>query len=1077
MLRGIAALIISVLLVNPLASPAQMRSAPLLLRTPTLSRTQMVFSFAGDLWSVPRGGGDAARLTSGPGVKSTPMFSPDGTQIAFTGDYHGNQDVYVIPATGGTPRRLTFHPGPDHALGWTPDGRQVLFCSPRSAYANSFVPKFQRLYTVPVKGGPETELPLPMGYEASFSPDGARLAYVPLERKNFYFKRYRGGRTTPIWLARLSDSQIVAVPRHNSTDFNPMWIGRKIYFLSDRNGPVTLFAYDVATRRVEQVIANHGLDISSASAGPGAIVYEQFGALHLYDLASSRTQSVKVRVAADFPELHPHAVRAANALHNARLAPGGDRAAFDTWGEILIVDTLTGKSSNVTNSPGVRERDPAWSPDGKTLAYFSDASGEYALHLRSVDGSGTEETIDLGTPPSFYYSPRWSPDDKKIAYTDKRKNIWYVTRQTHTRVRVDTGVPVADFSPVWSPDSQWLAYARPLKNRFGAIFLYSLQTGEKTQITDGLHDAAHPTFDPEGKHLYFTAGTSATGPGTRHVYSIGLQKDAPEPASDAQRGKGSAPRNSAHQQVVPASGMVPMDLEGIGQRIRSLPVPAENYVGLLAAGENVLFLLTSKSASLFDPPDLTVSRLDASAGQSVPFLTGVSSWDFSPDGKRALYQQGNQWAVCSTAAPPKFGEGLLPTQYLEVRVDPRAAWRQMYHEVWRLLRDFFYDPGSHGLDLKATEARYAPYVEGLATRSDLNALFTEMLGEVTVSHIAIHGGDIPSMAAALPVGLLGADYAVQNGRYRFARIYTADPWDSAMKAPLAPPGARVKVGEYLLAVNGQELTSRDNVYRLFEGTVGKPTTLRVGPSPQGDRARHMVVTPIADELSLRQRAWVEGNRRRVTEATQGRAAYLFVPHTLDFKGVNFDLAAQKEKQAIVIDERFNLGGDLPGAFVEHLSHPPLLFSVAREGTDAAYPEGIYGPKVLLINEYAGSGGDALALFFRRLGIGPILGKRTWGGLTGSFDTPELMDGGTVEIPNVAFWGPGGVWEIENQGVAPDREVELDPEQVRKGRDPQLESAIATILRLLHERPVPGPKRPVYPNYHKISHSVGSGQKK
>jgi tricorn protease len=1064
-------LVIPCLLITRLPAIGQTDTVPLLLRTPTLSRTQIVFSFAGDLWSVPRGGGDATRLTSGPGVKTLPVFSPDGTQIAFTGDVNGNQDVYVLPAAGGAPRRLTFHPGPDQALGWTPDGRRILFRSPRSAYAN-IVPKFQQLFTVAREGGPETGLPLPMGNEACFSPDGSRLAYVPLERKNFYFKRYRGGRTTPIWVARLSDSHIVEIPRHNSTDFNPMWIGNKIYFLSDRAGPATLFAYDVTTQRVSQVLANHGQDIASASAGPGAIVCEQFGSLRLVDLASGKTTEVKVRMAADFPELRPHTVRVSGALRSARLSPAGDRAVFQARGEILTVEAPSGRARNVTDSPGVMERDPAWSPDGKTLAYFSDEAGEYALHLRSADGSGPVEKIGLGEPPSFYYSPRWSPDGAKIACIDKRQNIWVVERGAKTPVKADTEAfydyfrtfrPITDLAPVWSPDGRWLAYAKHLKNGFGAIFLYSLRTGRRTQVTDAMHDAAHPAFDPDGTRLYFAASTNAAKPGTRGVYAVSLRKDSPLPTPVVARDDRSPPPDDHPQQPSSDAGGVRIDLEGICQRIRALPVPARDYAGLQAAGGGILFLIESTSASPFDPPGLNVSRLDIRTGLSAPLLTGVSSVDISADGRKALFQQGERWAIGSTSAPPKPGEGLLPTETLEVRAEPRAAWRQMYREVWRLVRDFFYDPGLHGLDRKAAVARYAPYVEGLVSRADLNALFTEMLGDLTVSHVAIHGGDAPQVTPT-PVGLLGADYAIENGRYRFARIYAADPWRPEMKAPLAAPDAQGRVGDYLLAVNGEDLSARDNVYRLFAGTAGKPTTIRVGPNPDGSSARNITVTPIPDELSLRQWAWLEGNRRRVAEATRGRVAYIYVPHTLDFDSVNYDLAAQGDREALIIDERFNLGGGLPDEFVDHLRQPVLLIGTGREGPDGAHPPGIHGPKVLLINEYAGSGGDALALFFRRQSVGPIIGKRTWGGLTGAFGTPELMDGGTVEVPSAAFWGPGGVWEVENQGVAPDREVEFDPEQVRRGRDPQLEQAITTVLHLLRTRSSNMPKRPAYPDY-------------
>jgi len=1035
-----------------------------LLRHPTLSRTEIVFTYVGDLWSVPRTGGKAKRLTSGPGERTAPVFSPDGKWIAFTGDYAGNQDVYVIPSDGGTPKRLTYHPAPDQVLGWTPDGRRILFRSSRDTYANLVVPKFQRLFTVGLDGDPVAPLPLPMGTEAAFSPDGARMAYLPVERMNDRFRRYRGGRTTPVWIARLSDSHIEVVPHDNATDFNPMWVGQTVYFLSDRNGSATLFAYDVATKRVSQVVKNNGLDFTSASAGSDAIVYEQFGSLHLYYPASAKTEDVKVEIDGDFPELRSHFAPAADGLRGARLSPTGDRAAFEARGDILVVDTGTGKATNLTRSPGTRERDPAWSPDGKKVAYFSDESGEYALHARPTDGSGPTQKIDLGEPPSFYYSPRWSPDGNMIAYIDKRQNVWYLDVRDPKPIKVDAEVyfdyfrtfsPVNDLAPVWSPDSRWLAYSKHLRNGFGAIFLYSLDTGRTTRVTDVASDARRPAFDPDGKHLYFTA-TSSTTPWPSRVYFVLLPKQLPAPPAGGQKDSDQGKGSSAEQRIT-------VDLEDIGQRVLPLPVSSGNCAWLTVTAPGILFFGDAGSASPFDPPKQSVHRFDRQTGQTARYLADISAVSISADGRKMLYQQGGRWATCSTAAPPRPEEGLLPTKDLTVWVEPRVAWRQMYHESVRLTRDFFYDPGLHGMDLKAVSARYSPYVEGLATRDDLNKLILQMLGELSVSHVKARGGDLPERPQHSRGGLLGADYTIKDGRYRFARVYTGDRLDPVMKAPLAQRGALVNAGEYLLAVNGQSLVAAsDNVHRAFERTADKPTVIRVGPDPNGDAARDVTVTPIPNELSLRQWAWVEENRRRVSDATQGRVGYVYVPHTLSFESVQYDLSAQKDKEAVIFDERFNLGGDLPHVLMERLTFPLMALNSGREGPDLPTRHGAYGPKVLLINEYAGSGGDALAWYFKRLHLGPIVGKRTWGGLTGALGTPELMDGGEVEIPSVAIWGTNGEW-VENRGIAPDVEVEFDPEQVLRGRDPQLEEAIKLALKELQKNPAPPPRRPAYPN--------------
>jgi tricorn protease len=1035
-----------------------------LLRHPTLSRSDIVFTFAGDLWSIPRAGGKAKRLTNGPGNKTDAVFSPDGKWIAFTGDYDGNQDVYVIPCGGGTPKRLTYHPAPDQVLGWTPDGRRVLFRSSRETYAN-LVPKFQRLFTVGLDGDPVASLPLPMGTEAVFSPDGAQVAYVPLERKIDHFRRYRGGRTTPLWIARLSDSRIEVVPHENATDFNPIWIGEKVYFLSDRDGPATLFEYDIATKRVSQVFQNKGLDITSASAGPGAIVYEQFGALHLYHLDSGKTEKVKVEIEDDFPERRAHFAPVGDKLREARLSPDGDRAAFEAWGDILIVDVATSKASNLTRSPGVRERDPAWAPDGKRLAYFSDESGEYRLHIRSTDDSGSVQKIVLGDSPSFYYSPRWSPDGSKIAYIDKRQNIWYVDVGDPKPVKADaeayfdyfrTFRPVQELAPAWSPDSRWLVYAKHLRNGFGAIFLYSLETGRSTQVTDTASDARLPAFDPDGKYLYFTAATSTTKVGTSRVYSVLLPKQLPTPpAREKQEGSPGQRLQTNHR--------ITVDLEGIGQRVLPLPVSPGNYSWLTASAPGILFFGDASDASPFDPPKLSLHRFDRQSGQTTRYLADISDVNVSTDGRKMLYQQGERWATCATAALPRPEEGMLPTKDLTVWVEPCAAWQQMVAETFRLMRDFFYDPNLHGMDLKAVKAHYRPYVDGLVTRADLNALILQILSELSVSHVKVYGGDLPARHQRARGGLLGADYTIHDGRYRFARVYTGDRLDPGMQAPLAQLGNLVNAGEYLLAVNGQPLMAgSDNVHRALAGTAGKPTVIRVGPDPGGDAARDVTVTPIPNELNLRQWAWIDSNRHRVSDATQGRVGYVYVPHTLAFESIQYALSAQREKEAVIFDERFNLGGDLPDVLMERLTFPLMALGSGREGPDLPSRPGIYGPKVLLINEYAGSGGDALAWYFQRLRLGPLVGKRTWGGLTGAFGTPELMDGGVLEVPSAAIWGTNAE-SVENRGIAPDVEVEFDPEQVRGGRDPQLEQAIKLMLKDLGKSLALRPRRPAYPH--------------
>jgi len=1083
----------------------------LLLQKPALSRTQIVFSYAGDLWSVRREGGDATRLTTGPGVETDPVFSPDGTLIAFTGEYDGNVDVFVMPASGGIPKRLTHHPGEDIAVGWTPDGKRVVFASGRNTPNDG-----QRLFTMPIEGGFPDELPLPIAGGGSYSPDGSHVAYVPLFQWQAAWKRYRGGQTRKIWIADLGDSSIVPIPRKNSNDFNPMWVGDRVYFLSDRNGPVSLFCYDTRSKEVKQLIENHGLDFKSASAGPGAIVYEQFGSLSLYDLKSEKTKPVEVHLAGDITELRPHFVNVAKRLHDPHISPNGARAVFAARGDIITVPAEKGDPRNITNTVDVNERSPVWSPDGKTIAYFSDESGEYALHLRDENGLGEVRKFKLAEKPAFYKSPIWSPDSKKIAYLDNHVGVWYIDLDKKSPVLVDKDYYYADsdMSPAWSSDSKWLAYSKGLASHMRTIRLYSLSDARSTQVTDGMSEARSPIFDKDGKYLYFTASTdsgesmesdihSFSRPVTHSIYLLVLSKDLTSPlapesddekAADEKKKeeakKDEEKKDEKDKAKPPEKVDVKIDFDNIGQRILALPMPPRRYLGLQIGKTGVLYAIEAPPRGVRSEggPTFTVHRFDLSKRKSDVVVEGVRGFQISFSGEKMLYQQGDKWLITAPKPmadgkgppPPPAGgnEGALKTENIEVHVDPRAEWKEMYHEVWRIERDFFYDPGYHGLDLKTAERSYEPYLKNIASRRDLNYLFTEMLGEMTVGHMFIGGGDSPEVKR-VQTGLLGADYKIENGRYRFSRVYNGENWNPDLKAPLTQPGVNVVAGEYVLAVNGRELRPPDNIYSFFEATAGKSVVLKVSSDPSGAKAREVTVVPIPDESNLRHLAWIEDNRRSVDQMTNGRVAYVHMPDTGfgGYTAFNRYFFAQVGKEAAIIDERFNHGGALATDIIEYLKRPVMSLVTFRDGADLVQPQGaIFGPKVMIINEFAGSGGDAMPWYFHRFAVGKLVGKRTWGGLVGIFGFPELMDGGRVTAPNAAVWNPDGEFDVENRGIAPDIDVELDPKVVREGHDPQLEMAVQVVLEELKEKPVPQPKRPPYPNYHAKESSTKAGGK-
>jgi tricorn protease len=1071
---------------------AQAQPEPLLLQDPTLNKTQIAFAYAGEIWSVPRSGGAATRLTAGPGLKSNPKFSPDGKWIAFSSNADGNVNVYVIPADGGQQRQLTFSSGPDIVQGWTPDGKQVLFSSPRYAFAHQVV----QLFTVPLAGGFPERLPFPTGFGGSYSPDGTHIAYVPTPFPWGTWKYYRGGMLPVVWIANLANSSVVKMPHTFSIDFNPMWVGDKIYFLSNRAGRFTLFEYNLKTQKITQLLQNNSpFDFKSASAGPGAIVYEQFGSLHLYNLKSGREHEVHVTITGDFPAAQPHFEKVAKHILHANISPTGQRAVFEAHGEILTVPAKKGSIRNITNTPAIADRNPAWSPDGRWIAYFSDESGNYELHLKGQMGMGVVKKIPLGDTPAFYYHPVWSPDSKKIAYTDNKLNLWYVNIETGKNVKIDTDTyetPVRGLNPVWSPDSNWIAYTKLLVNHMRAVFVYSLKTGKTTQVTNGMSDAEYAAFDKSGKYLYFTASTNVgptTGwldmssfghPVTRSVYVMVLQSNVPSPLapeSDDEKIGAAAPvpgepSGQKQPEKKPAGpSEVQIDFHNIGQRILALPIPPANYVGLAAgkAGEIYLVQAPQMGAVLEgERASYSVLKFDLKSRKTEPLISGVTAFYLSFNGEKFLYREGrDKWGIAPTAKPVRPGEGLLRMDQMSVWVVPKAEWKEMYYEVWQIEKLFFYDKNLDGLDLAKTEAEYARFLPGIESRNDLNYLFKQMLAQINVGHMFVRGGDMPE-TPHVNVGLLGADYTIDHNRYRFSRVFSGENWNPELHAPLTQPGVNVKVGEYLLAVNGRQLYGSDNIYSYFLDTVGKQVVLTVGPNPDGTDSREVTVVPIASEAGLRNRAWIRHNIHVVNRLSHGQLAYVYLPDTGGGGYSNFNryFFAQLGKHGAIIDERYNTGGTAADYIIEYLQRQLWNYWYTRYGKIFTTPlDAIYGPKVMIINQYSGSGGDALPWYFRHTRLGPLVGERTWGGLVGIYDYPPLIDGGSVTAPRVAFFTTHGTWYVENHGVPPNITVPLDPEEWRKGVDSQLVRAVQVAMQELKQHPPQKPVLPPFPNYH------------
>ncbi|MFB9995392.1 PDZ domain-containing protein [Deinococcus oregonensis] len=1046
----------------------------LLLRQPALSAEHLAFVYAGDLWLADHRGSNVRRLTATPGHKQTPHFSPDGRFLAFSGNDDGAASVYVVPVEGGTPRRLTFHPGDDLVRGWTPRG-EVLFASARQTISA----RVRRLYTLPLEGGHPAALPMPMAERGALSPEG-RLAYTPFAEPFWSWKRYRGGMTVPIRLLDQDTLDEVEVPHENATDTFPCWLEGTLYFLSDRRGAVNVWQHGPGTGDVRQLTFHDDFDVRSLTAGAGRLAYEQGGRIHLLTPGEA-PEPLQIRVSADLPNTRPRHVKAAPHVTSFGLSPTGARAVFAARGEIVTVPTGKGDPRTLMNLPGACGRDPAWSPDGQAVAYLSDAGGEYRLVVADQKGE-PRRTYALGERPSFYYRPLWSPDGTRIAFTDKALHLSYLVLETGEVVQVDTDTydhPLRSLDPAWSPDGQWLAYTRRLPNHLRAVFVHDVSRGESHQVSDGMSDAVSACFSRDGRLLYFAASvnyglntgwldmSSYERPVTRSLYVAVLRRDDPSPlAPQSDEEPGPGPLDPA----APAEARLPepvrIDLGGLGQRIVALPVPPGEYSRLETA-ENRLFYLERDPTAEANPeqaPERHVLRVwETGKRETREFLPGVSDYRVSANGKKLIAASGQPatYAVVDVAEPPKPEDGRLDLGQVEVRIEPRAEWAQIFEEGVRIHRDFFYDPGMHGLDWAAVASRYRAFLPHVGHREDLNFLLAELSGELVVGHAYVGGGDVPR-GEDRRAGLLGADYEVAEGRYRFQRVLSGLNWNPDLRAPLTEPGVNVREGEYLLAVNGQPLRATDSVHALFEQTAERVTDLRVSPTPDEADARTVTVRPVGDERRLRLRAWIEENRRRVDELSGGRVAYVYMADTAraGYEAFNRYYFSQLDRQAVVLDERFNGGGSVADYVVDLLDRPLLSLWATREGRPFASPNAsIFGPKAMVINELAGSGGDALPHFFRRRGLGPIVGKRTWGGLIGIYDYPPLIDGGMLTSPRLAIFSPEGEWEVENVGVAPDVEVELTTKLAAQGRDPQLERAVELVLAALEANPQPRVLRP------------------
>ena len=1047
-----------------------------LFHQPDVSETQIVFAYGGDIWIVPKAGGMATKLSSPKGEESFPRFSPDGSQIAFSGNYDGNTDIYVLPSTGGVPVRVTHHGMSDRMLDWYPDGKSLLYASSMESGKQ----RFSQFYQVSAAGGLPEKLPVSMGEFGSLSPDGSKIAFTDRSRVFRNWKRYTGGWAPDIWLFDLKTLSSENITNNIASDELPMWVGDKIYFLSDQGSAqrYNIWVYDTRTKASKQVTHFTDFDVHFPSDGPSDIVFEAGGKIQLLDLATEQVREIAIDIVSDQMTLKTHKESVEKYLQNATIAPDGNRVLVEARGDVFSLPAEEGFTQDLTRTPGFAERNPAWSPDGKYIAYWSDKSGEYELTLRDLtNGNKEEQVTHLG--PGFRYDLYWSADSKKIAFVDQTMhiNVFDLTTKTNNAIDQDPSLfegGLRGWRCSWSSDGRWMAYSKTMDNGNGAVMIYDTKDKKLTQATSGFYSDLNPTFDREGKYLYLITNRSFN-PVYSDFDNTWIYPNATELAVVTLRPEVKSPLAAANDTVAVTKDKkdekeadkadkeakdetVTIEFEGFERRIIILPPEAGNMGNLAAADGKIIYMRYPNSGS--DGEDSELMFFDLKEKESKTIMKNVNGYELSADGKKLLVRQGRNLGVVGVGSDQKMDKQLALNK-MEMTIDPKAEWQQIFNDTWRFERDFFYDKNMHGVDWAAMRKQYGDMIQYAVTRNDVNFILGELIAELNASHTYNGGGDqeTPEHKA---VGYLGVDWAKDHGQFKIKTIIRGADWDSEVRSPLDEPGVNVKEGEYILAVNGMALADYTDPWAAFEGLSNETVELTVSSTPDWENVRSVVVKTMSDETRLRNLAWIESNRKRVDEESGGKLGYIYVPST-GIDGQNElvrQFYGQWNKQGLVVDERFNNGGQIPDRFIELLNRKPLAYWNVRDGKDWQWPPvGNFGSMVMLINGWSGSGGDAFPDYFRKAGLGPLIGGRTWGGLIGISGAPTLIDGGGVTVPTFRMYNPDGTWFKEGHGVDPDIQVLEDPTQLAKGVDTQLERAIAEALKLVKDK---GPIHPEPP---------------
>ncbi|NOS69049.1 MAG: peptidase S41 [Verrucomicrobia bacterium] len=1091
-----------------------------MMRQPDVSAKQIAFVYAGDIWLAPKSGGEAVRLSSPRGEESFPKFSPDGSLLAFSGNYDGNTDIYVMPVNGGLPRRITHHGASDRVVGWYPDGKSILFATTMTSYKD----RFNQLYKVPAIGGLPEKLPMPYGEFGAISRDGKSIVFNTISVDFRTWKRYRGGMNPDLWQLDLTTLKARNLTKSDASESLPMWHGDTLYFLSDRdeNKRFNIWALDVARDRFRQVTFFKDFDVHFPSIGPGEMIFENAGRLYLLDLKTEKSHEVEITITTDRSTLKPRLENVSGLIQWATISPTGKRALFYARGDIFSAPAEHGVVRNLTRSSGVAERYPAWSPDGKLIAYWSDRSGEYELTVRDADrsaeGQGEERTLTkLG--PGYRYAPQWSPDSKKILWIDQAMKVWLYdfdtkTNQAVARQKWMYNDELQRFRANWSADSRWFTFALDADNRNSAIALYDSKSNALHQVTSGFYNDEEPVFDPDGKYLFFRTGRNFSPTysdldnswiyaNSANLAAVPLRLDVASPnaprndeesekkkdeekkdgdkqdekkssaaADDTTKQSGSGETNKTasassekkdEKKSDKKQKAVEIDLDGFEQRVVILSLKAGRYSDLAAVSGKLLYRRLARTGSGEDKSPLVFYDLEKREEKTI--LDDADDIELSANREKLLVRKDKSYSIIEPKESQKLDKK-IETGGFEATIDPVAEWKQMFDDTWRLQRDLFYDPHLHGVDWRAMRERYGKLLTDAVTRWDVNYILGELIGELNSSHTYRSGGDTEK-SPERGVGYLGCDFTLTNGVYRIAKIINGASWDSEVRSPLLRPGlTNVSEGDYLLAVNGETLDVKEDPWAAFQGLADKPVFITVNDKPTMKGARELLVQTLSIEARLRNLAWINENRKRVEKASDGKIGYVFVPDTGQ-NGQNElvrQFRGQFTKAGLIIDERFNSGGQIPDRFIELLDRPLKNFWGVRDGSDWQWPPvAHFGPKAMLVNGWSGSGGDCFPFYFKQSKLGPLIGQRTWGGLIGITGAPGLVDGGAVTVPTFGIYSKTGEWIIESYGVDPDIEVVDDPGEMARGGDPQLDRAVFEVMKAIRQTPSPDVKKPKYPD--------------